>query len=146
MTQARMDLLHALKRARARKQPVWQSKLRRILGYTARSTMTQMVKALEALGWILRRRSPRDRRQVEVELTDQGQAKLARTYGRFFTGWSLVAPFLGKGWRPTSRKEDKAWDGYVDRIVPLRKALFNIRVALRDTATLRYPRWEEFNE
>src|SRR5580704_11365310 len=69
-TPARMDILHALyNRGRPWKRPLWQSTLRRAIGYTARSTMTQILQALEKLLWIRRKRSEDDRRQLEVELT-----------------------------------------------------------------------------
>src|ERR1700755_370684 len=82
LTAARMDILHALFRVRAWKRPIWQSALRRIIGYTARSTMTVMLRALEGLLWIRRKRSEDDRRQLEVELTELGRSELKRAYRR----------------------------------------------------------------
>ena len=139
-TQARMDILHALyNRGRPRVQPLWQSILRRIIGYTARSTISEMLKELEALFWVRRRRSQQDKRQVEVELTDTGRAALQRAYGHFFPGWSLEAPWWAIGWRTPDAEERRAWDAYVERMGRLDKILRNIRFALRDTGCLRYP-------
>ena len=140
LTPARMDILHALFRMRKRDRPMLQSTLRRILGYTARSTLTQILKALETLNWIRRKRSPRDARQLEVELTQAGRGKIVKAYLRFFPGWSLDAPLWAKGWPTPSAEESTAWDAYVDKIGRLEKILSNIRFALRDTGSLRH-RW-----
>ena len=140
LTPARMDILHALYRMRKRDRPMLQSTLRRILGYTARSTLTQILKAMESLAWIRRKRSPRDARQLEVELTPSGRGKIVKAYLRFFPGWSLDAPLWAKGWPAPSAAECTAWNAYVDKIGRLEKILSNIRVALRDTGSLRH-RW-----
>src|ERR1700759_2656332 len=72
-TPARMDILHALFEHGGRgKRFIWQSRLRRILGYTSSGTISEMLKELEAKVWIRRKRSEEDRRQVEVELTLAG--------------------------------------------------------------------------
>jgi DNA-binding MarR family transcriptional regulator len=141
LTPARMDILHALhNRGRRRKRPMWQSTLRRVVGYTARSTMTQIMKALEALFLIRRTRSSQDARQLEVELTGAGREELEGAYHRFFAGWSLEAPLWAKEWPPPVPGEIRAWQAYVDKIGRVDRILSNIRIALRDTATLRY-RW-----
>ena len=140
LTPARMDILHALYRMRKRDRPMWQSTLRRMLGYTARSTLTQILQALESLALIRRKRSPRDARQLEVELTEAGRAKIVRAYLRFFPGWSLDAPLWAKGWPAPTARECAAWNAYVDKIGRLDKILSNVRFALRDTASLRH-RW-----
>ena len=143
LTPARMDILHALyNRGRRRTRPMWQSTLRRVVGYTARSTMTQILKALEALVWIRRTRSQQDARQLEVELTGAGREEIERAYFRFFSGWSLEAPLWAKDWPPPIPGEITAWQAYVDKIGRVDRILSNIRIALRDTATLRY-RWFE---
>jgi DNA-binding MarR family transcriptional regulator len=140
LTPARMDILHALFRAHRRDRPMWQSTLRRILGYTARSTLTQMLKAIEALTWIRRKRSPHDARQLEIELTEAGREQIKKAYLRFFPGWSLDAPRWAKGWPTPSADECTAWEAYVDKIGRLDKILSNVRFALRDTGSLRH-RW-----
>ena len=85
---------------RVPKLPMWQSILRRVIGYTARSTMTVMLRALEGLLWIRRKRSEDDRRQLEVELTELGRSELKRAYRRFGAGWPLMAPEWAKATRP----------------------------------------------
>src|SRR5580658_1929207 len=84
LTPARMDVLYALDQERSSKRIVWQSVLRRILGYTARSTLTQMLRALERLGWVRRKRSQRDARQLEVELTTAGREKIGHAQSHFW--------------------------------------------------------------
>ena len=139
-TPARMDILYALYKERRRETPIWQSTLRRIIGYTARSTMTQIMQALERLGLIVRRRIRQDERQLEVELTRAGQELFGRASHRFLNGWSIQAPWLAKDWPPPVEDESEAWQAYLDKLFPLRRILFNLRVALRDTGSLRY-RW-----
>ncbi len=139
MTQARMDILHALRRATWDKRIMWQSALRRILGYTARSTMTQMLQALEAIGWIRRRRSRQDARQLEVELTPDGHMARHDAHFHFIaTAWSYDAPEVALGWAPPLPEESDAWVAYHERTGRLQKILRYIRVALRDTGCLRY--------
>ena len=78
LTAARFDLLSALlSRAEIERTcgvRMRQSELRRMLGVTA-SVVSRMLKSLEALGLVVRRR-PRygDRRQREVSLTERGLA------------------------------------------------------------------------
>jgi DNA-binding MarR family transcriptional regulator len=142
LTPARMDILHVLYNdGRRRKQPIWQSTLRRIIGYTARSTMTQIMKALERLGWVRRTGSREDERQLEVELTEAGWSRLGRGYVRFPAGWTHDALTLAKDWTPpdVAVEQDRAWKAYVDKMGRLAKLLFNIRFALRDTGCVRYP-------
>ena len=78
LTAARFDLLSALfsrnKVEGMSWPPVLQSQLRRKLGVTA-SVVSRMLKSLEALGLVSRRRPPYgDRRQREVSLTERGLA------------------------------------------------------------------------
>jgi DNA-binding MarR family transcriptional regulator len=140
-TAARMDILHALyNRGRPWKRPMWQSILRRIIGYTARSTISELLKELEALLWVRRKQSLEDKRQVEVELTDTGRKKLREAYWRFSGAWPLEAPIRAKGWREPVATERQAWSGYLHKLGRLARSLFNIRVALRDTGCVHY-RW-----
>jgi DNA-binding MarR family transcriptional regulator len=139
-TPARMDILYALFKERRRQTPIWQSSLRRIIGYTARSTMTQIMQALEGLGLIVRRRSRQDERQLEVELTRAGVALFKRASWRFLNGWSIQAPWLARDWPPPDDEESEAWQAYLGKLFPIRRILFNLRIALRDTGSLRY-RW-----
>ncbi|HEX3772730.1 MAG TPA: MarR family transcriptional regulator [Polyangiaceae bacterium] len=142
MTPARMDILHELyNEGRRRKQPIWQSTLRRIVGYTARSTMTQIMQALERLGLVSRRRSLQDERQLEVELTDAGFWALGRCNARFCPGWTYYALVWAKKWRDPHPEEEQAWDAYISKVRRLDKILLNIRIALRDTGCVWYPWW-----
>ncbi|HEX3771308.1 MAG TPA: MarR family transcriptional regulator [Polyangiaceae bacterium] len=144
LTPARMDILHVLyNRGRTITPPIWQSTLRRIIGYTARSTMSQIMKALEKLGLVRRKRCPQNERQLEVELTDDGWARLGRAYVRFATGWVHVAPTVASGWRAPNKEEDEAWRAFVERMGRLNKLLYNIRFALRDTGCVRYPLYSD---
>jgi DNA-binding MarR family transcriptional regulator len=139
-TPARMDILHVLyNEGRGWEQPMWQSILRRIIGYTARSTMTEMMQALEALGWIRRRKSQQDKRQREVEITSAGRQQLWLAYRRFPPGWTHEAPLLAKDWPPPDDEELSAWEGYVDQMVELDEVLSKVRFALRDTGCVPYP-------
>ena len=142
LTAARMDVLYALDQARRAKQPVWQSHLRRSLGYTARSTMTQMLRALEALLWIRRKRSERDARQLEVELTRARRAQLGRAQFHFCPGWAFEAPYWATDWRPLVPDEIQAWEAYLPESDRLDTILSNFRFALRDTGNVCYP-WPE---
>ena len=140
LTAARMDLLYALKRAGRKKRTVWQSQLRRILGYTARSTLTEMLRALEALGWTRRKRSLRDGRQLEVELTQAGRAQLKEAEYHFLPGWwGIQAPDVAKDWSPPSPAEDDAWEAYLRKGEAAYRTLAKFRFALRDTGSLLYP-------
>ena len=143
LTPARMDALYAIDQERRSKGLVWQSVLRHILGYSARSTLTEMLRALEELGWVRRKRSKRDARQREVELTKAGQAKLAKAHWHFCaTDWAFEAPYWAKDWPKPTADESQAWDSFLEKAEVLDKILSNVRFALRDTSTLFYP-WAE---
>ena len=142
LTPARMDVLYALDQARSSKRILWQSVLRRILGYTARSTLTQILRALEGLGWIRRKRSERVARQLEVQLTTAGREQLGHAQFHFCPGWAFDAPFWATHWQPPTGDELRAWSSYLEKIDGLDEILSNVRVALRDTSSLCYP-WPE---
>ncbi len=142
LTPARMDVLYALDSLGGANRRLWQSQLRRILGYTARSTLTQMLRALEALGWTRRKRSERDARQLEVELTRAGRAQLARAQSHFWPGWSFAAPFWAQDWGDPLPAESRTWDAYLPEVDHLDEILSNFRFALRDTSSLSHP-WPE---
>ena len=76
LTPARFDVLYALGRSDG---PRTQSALRRMLGL-ARATISEMLAALEHLGWVQRRRDHDDRRTHRVALTDDGRAALEHAY------------------------------------------------------------------
>jgi DNA-binding MarR family transcriptional regulator len=138
LTPARMDILHVLYN-RGRRLTIWQSTLRRIVGYTARSTMSEIMKSLERLGLVRRTQSQQSKRQLDVEITDAGWSRLSRAYGRFFPGWVHDAPAWAKKWKP-DREEQQAWKVFVAKMGRLERILLKIRFALRDTGCVRY-RW-----
>jgi DNA-binding MarR family transcriptional regulator len=142
LTPARMDILHVLYN-RGRGLTIWQSTLRRIIGYTARSTMTEIMQALERLGLVRRTQSPLSKRQLDVELTDAGWARLGPAYVRFPAGWVHDAPWLAKGWRDPDVEEHEAWRAFVDKMRRLEKILLNVRFGLRDTGSVHYPWYTE---
>jgi DNA-binding MarR family transcriptional regulator len=83
LTAARFDLLFALTdEGRARRAAMYQSTLRRILG-VSRATVSRMMISLEELGLVERRKSETDRRQLEVELSPWGWARIRDAYARF---------------------------------------------------------------
>jgi DNA-binding MarR family transcriptional regulator len=92
LTAARFDLLFALTDEGRKRGPlIYQSVLRRILGVT-RPTVSRMLQSLEKLGFVRRRRSDVDRRQVEVRLTAGGWIRIRSAYRSLtVSGWSLVA-------------------------------------------------------
>jgi len=78
ITHARYDLLFIVFNRRHRDwRDTYQSHLRRLLGVTA-PTVCKMLKSLEALGFVTRRRSEFDRRQVYVVVTKKAKHLLRR--------------------------------------------------------------------
>lgn len=77
LTPARFDLLVAIGSAPG---PM-QSEVRKMLG-VARSTLSELVSAIEGLGWV-RREPSQDRRTRNLVLTRRGKALLLWAYRRF---------------------------------------------------------------
>ena len=75
LTPARLDLLQVLHGRERSYIHLFQAGLRRILGVTA-PTVCRMVQALERLGLVTRSRSPLDRRQRVLHLTEHAKALL----------------------------------------------------------------------
>lgn len=75
------------------------------------STITPLVKRLEASGFLVRTRNPRDERQVLVGLTDKGRALQART------GCLSEALLASSGWK-------------VEQIIALNEQVKALRQAL----------------
>ena len=122
---------------------LWQSSLRRILGYTSRATLAEMLPELEKRLWIRRKRSLEDRRQLEVTLTLGGKYALWQCYGRFAGAWAVEAPTFAMGWWWWVDQADvDAWNAYRAKRRPLHKILHYMRFALRDQGSLRYPMWD----
>jgi DNA-binding MarR family transcriptional regulator len=81
LTAARLDMLFALmpKKGASECTPTRQSDLRRELGVSA-PVVSRMLRSLEALGWVIRGREFRDRRQRKVKLTDAGLRCIRTAY------------------------------------------------------------------
>ena len=104
--------------------------------------MTQLLQALEKLGWIRRRRSRKDARQLEIELTEPGRTAYGEAEGHFnIPAWAYEGPLVALGWPKPRLEERVAWDRYTNKMERLHTILKYIRLALRDTGCLRYP-WE----
>ncbi len=139
LTAARFDLLYAV-RARGRESRVVegsvemrQSMIRRHLGVTP-TVVSRMVRSLEQLGLVVRRRETvRDRRQIRVILTTKGLQALKtacsmvlRSVQRFV--YEVIC--YGRHRDPTAR---------FMAMGSLESYLMALRKYLGDTATLRYP-------
>jgi DNA-binding MarR family transcriptional regulator len=137
LTAARFDMMYALtflnrdhKRERCM---VRQSRLWRILGVAA-PVVSRMLRSLEGLGWVTRRRPLRgDQRQLEVTLTDEGLACIRTAYKLLFRVAARIvyhAICWGKHRDPSARLiHMDTLEGY----------LRSLRAYCRDTARLYYP-------
>jgi DNA-binding MarR family transcriptional regulator len=72
LTPARFDMMHALSRCPYGASQSW---LRQALG-VSRATVSRMLKSLEELGLLTRRRCDEDRRTRWIELTEEGRARI----------------------------------------------------------------------
>lgn len=142
LTPARADMLYAIFRvpvARcigpAGSGSLTQRELRKKLGVSA-PTVSRMVRSLEALGIVTRRRSTDDRRTLDVSLTDAGRRNVRALFYEIFK-WDIFGlaidcalPSLG----PPANEQ---------RLERLQDDLYgvvaSIRYAFRDRATLEYP-------
>ena len=137
LTAARFDMMHALLQRDAMMQPcgvpMRQSDLRRELGVTA-SVVSRMLKSLEALGLVTRRRPQwGDRRQRELSLTERGRACIRHAERLLLrVARRLVAEAICFGeHRDPSRR--------LVHLDTLESYLFAMRRQYWDRATLRYP-------
>ena len=78
LTPARFDLMRAVVTL---VEGTAQSALSKILGLS-RVAVSKMVRRLMALGLVARARNPRDRRTFLITLTEEGLARMRRTWGR----------------------------------------------------------------
>lgn len=130
LTPSRFDVLYMLEKT---PRPfLWQSTLRKALGITA-ATMSIMVRALVRLGLVKREKSELDRRQLEVSLTERGQALIRRAMGVLFKQ-RLVPYFVRR--IVSCRWWDK--DGAFEDIDVLLNALRFMRDRMQDKAMLVY--------
>ena len=109
LTPARFDMLLALERARPSMR---QRDLRRILGVSA-PTVSRMLKALESLGLVLRRKEPltirrADRRHRRVMLTDRGRARIRAAmrsiFGPAAASWAVECSLSPTWWSAALRR------------------------------------------
>jgi DNA-binding MarR family transcriptional regulator len=140
LTSARFDLLFALTRQGVERGPsTFQSTLRRVLG-TSRATASRMLISLEELGLVRRHRSHIDRRQLVVELTDEGWVRIHTAYRELtMSDWAFLALDYALGEKVAPEKEWPAIDDWVyDAIEELQELLIKLRRGFGDVATLRY--------
>ena len=141
LTAARFDLLFALTyEGLERASAIWQSVIRRMLG-VSRATVSRMMISLENLRFVRRQKSQEDRRQLEVELSDEGWFRIREAYKRLtWNHWALLALHsamsgvkVGEStWLdvdPNMIEHRMALDGYLDKV----------RRGFGDFATLTYP-------
>ena len=117
LTPARFDVLYALTDERVTKT---QAGLRRALG-VARATISEMLDALEDLGWVRRSRCPHDWRTHDVCLTAAGRSVFERAY-RHAIGEGTVPIAVDSALTPTDedteftfREEIEALSGFLRR-------------------------------
>jgi DNA-binding MarR family transcriptional regulator len=131
LTAARFDMLTAIGE---HSYPTLQSNLRRMLGVTA-PTISRMLRSLEELGLIERKRSLGDRRQLQVSLTGAGLNSIRRA----------TAAFIGSGAAQLAVDCALSGDRFYDEsrcMLEMNGAesiLDRMRNAFRDVATLYYP-------
>jgi DNA-binding MarR family transcriptional regulator len=134
LTPARFDLLYALSRGEG--LAMRQSILRRILGVAA-STVSRMLKSLEALGFVSREREPYgDSRQRLVRLTALGDDIVESAESDLVSsGAAELALACALG---CSRWFDEEGTVFV-AMCSLESHLRSMRQAFGDHATLHYP-------
>jgi DNA-binding MarR family transcriptional regulator len=137
LTAARFDVLAVLYKRRdfeGTSYGVFQSEIHRALGVTA-PVVTRMLQALEAFGWVIRRRVESDRRQLWVKLTRDGMARIGAIYRvmtRAVLRWVYDAVCSGH-----LRRSDERW---ID-MEAIESYLRALRREFGDVATLTYP-WD----
>jgi DNA-binding MarR family transcriptional regulator len=132
LTAARFDMLYAIHRKG--KYSSSQRDLRRKLGVCA-SVTCRMLQALEAIGYVERRRMTYDRRQRRVTLTIKGRARILRAI-RQFIGWGYAELALHSALEPEHWHSE--WRTQ-DATLRARRFLELIRRGFGDLATLLYP-------
>jgi len=132
LTPSRLDILYIMKTHEPLSH-LWQSRIREILGI-AGPTLSRMIKALVALGFIRRERSQWDRRQYEISLTRRGRETIEHAIRTIIDDGiitSAVVHFVCTKWEcpsTTLREVDE-----------LETTLRRMRERLCDQATLYYP-------
>jgi len=129
LTPARFDMLTAITRHRG----IFQSLLRRVLGVSA-PVISRMVRALEALGFVVRTRSPYDKRQIRLSATPTALARMNAA-----DEWSICS-YLELAF--DSAVAGEHWYDEFEVLLKteqLEMILKRIRETFRDTASLYYP-------
>ena len=132
LTPARFDLLYAVFQSMRGK--IWQSRLRRVLGVTA-PTVSRMVRSLERLGFVERKRWPGDSRQRNVSLTEKACACIRRVTKRLF-GPGGAQHFVNA--MVAGRRWWRAPSHTFCSVAALEDALNRVRIHTGDGATLAY--------
>jgi DNA-binding MarR family transcriptional regulator len=132
LTAARFDVLYALNRGS--KSGTSQSNLRRQLGVCP-SVVSRILKSMELLGYVRRERVGHDKRQLWVELTVKGRARILRGIRQFISwGYAQLALYSALEpdlWHIESQARLAVWRAET--------VLQRIRDAFGDTARLHYP-------
>ena len=145
LTPARADMLYAIFRipvadyaGAAGRGAITQRELRRELGVSA-PTVSRMVRALEALGFVKRSPSILDRRTLDVCLTDSGWHRVRTMFYDIFK-WDLFGLALdcaiSRAPLPTNHVRIEQRRGQLYELTE------RIRLAFRDQATLEYPNFD----
>ncbi len=153
LTPARFDLLFALTDACKTLKGMWQSELARVLGVT-RATTSRMLISLQDLGLVERKFSEKDRRQLDVTLTEMGWSRVRLAYDWLCKSqWALdqlAGCFTGGKRNPFKRYEFLDTPNLMEltpameaQMISLDDSLDKIRKVFEDVATLVYPIPEE---
>jgi DNA-binding MarR family transcriptional regulator len=138
LTAARFDMMFALAGQpllahQFQNRRMLQSELRKTLGVSA-PVVSRMVRSLEALGWVTRRRSETDRRQRDVALTESGVGCVRSAY-------KLVVRIAQRVvYRAICWGKHRDQDARFIHMETLESYLGSLRGYCRDTAKLYY-RW-----
>ena len=128
LTPARFDMLYAIDQ---NGDSLWQSHLRRLLGVTA-ATISRMIRSLEKLGYVSRKKNDYDRRQIDIRMTDLGTSVF-----RFVEDFAMTSgyvDFIVTGAFAVLWYAESA----IDDLMRLDDFLHRARDRLWDTATLRF--------
>jgi DNA-binding MarR family transcriptional regulator len=133
LTPARFDLLYLMSDVNYANQ----SELRKYLGVTT-PTVSRMVTALQALGFVHAERSPYDRRQRLVRITKLGLERI-RAAIECFIERRLGLRILDRAFRPLSMARMRWKDALFLRMCEYEELLRCVRNMCGDTAKLHYP-------
>ena len=148
LTSARFDMLWCILQSDAQDDayPLYQSEVRKRLGVTA-ATVTRMMKSLEALGLVRRKRDFFDRRQIVVSLTRDGLDRVRAAYAHFVerkAAERVVRSALGDEQPIRERPfDERSFDEQPpsDAVGRLGDLLDRIRKGFGDRADLHYRRY-----